>query len=40
LILTAGPLRGWSAPVFHAWVTRRNTRGFAITEPALLGGSF
>ena len=40
LILTASPSRGWSAPVFHAWVTRRNTRGFAITEPASLEGNF
>jgi hypothetical protein len=34
LILTADRERGWSRPVFNAWVTRRNQFGTAITEPA------
>jgi hypothetical protein len=36
LILTPDRERGWSRPHFHAWVTRRNQCGTAVTEPATL----
>lgn len=39
LIVTPDRERGWSRPHFHAWVTRRNRFGTAITEPAAIAAS-
>jgi Prokaryotic homologs of the JAB domain len=36
VILTPDRDRGWSAPQFHAWTTRRNQFGTAVTEPATI----
>ena len=39
LVVTPDSDRGWSRPIFHAWVTRRNQFGTAVTEPATIKGS-